>query len=283
MVQPLQSNTKGALTETTLPSDNKHLADQEYVRDQYNTTEKLQIRIKLHQAYTHCEQPWEEWVFKQSPIVDNSAVLEVGCGTGQYWIENRAQIPQSAQLTVTDQSEAMVQRVRDALGTRVNTAFRSASVDLLPYDNRVFDKVIAKHMLYHPKNPSTAISELYRVLKSGGELITTTNGAAHMREIWELARSLCPSIAIPQDTVSFSLENGQHLLESAGFDEIRLLRYQSCLKVPDPNALIEYVKVTALTKDVPEDEIFRNAIIKGMEDGVFYVTKQSGMFIAKKT
>lgn len=56
----------------------------------------------------------------------------------------------------------------------------------LPFEDDAFDAVIAMHMLYHLSDPAAGIADMSRVLKPGGLLGVTTNGAGNMREIYAL-------------------------------------------------------------------------------------------------
>jgi len=42
------------------------------------------------------------------------------------------------------------------------------------------------HMLYHLPDPAKGIAEMFRVLKPGGFLAVTTNGAGNTRKMYEL-------------------------------------------------------------------------------------------------
>jgi ubiquinone/menaquinone biosynthesis C-methylase UbiE len=46
--------------------------------------------------------------------------------------------------------------------------FNVCSANTTPFENETFDAAIANHMLYHVRNRPEAMTEIYRVLKSGG-------------------------------------------------------------------------------------------------------------------
>lgn len=50
----------------------------------------------------------------------------------------------------------------------------------LPFKNDVFDEVYSRHFFEHLKNPSIGLSEMVRVLKSGGRLVLITDNAAYI-------------------------------------------------------------------------------------------------------
>ncbi|MGB0386395.1 MAG: MerR family transcriptional regulator, partial [Ardenticatenaceae bacterium] len=69
------------------------LADQGYVKAQYKSSKNLQTRIQLHERFSVNKYDWFLWVFDHFKLPAVCRVLEVGCGTGQFWKENLARIP----------------------------------------------------------------------------------------------------------------------------------------------------------------------------------------------
>lgn len=60
---------------------------------------------------------------------------------------------------------------------------RSGNLDSrLPYDNGIFDHIVCVEGLEHIENPSNAISEFSRLLKSGGDLIVSVPNIMNIEE-----------------------------------------------------------------------------------------------------
>src|SRR5205814_6489803 len=62
----------------------------------------------LHRRFTTAEVPLPVWLFERMAIPADGRVLELGCGTGDYWQEVADRVPPDWRLTLTDFSEGMV-------------------------------------------------------------------------------------------------------------------------------------------------------------------------------
>ena len=78
----------------------------------------------------------------------------------------------------------------------------------IPFADASFDAIIAMHMLYHVPDPAAAIAQMHRVLKPGGILAVTTNGAGNLRRMHELARAFGGA---PHDPSSAAFSFDAHL------------------------------------------------------------------------
>jgi ubiquinone/menaquinone biosynthesis C-methylase UbiE len=93
----------------------------------------------------------------------NSKVLDAACGDGVGLVELSRL---GHKPFGVDISEAKLERARDK---GCSTQFADMhNLDL--FDNQVFDAVISSHTLEHTHDPDRALSELCRVLKSGGKM-----------------------------------------------------------------------------------------------------------------
>ena len=98
-------------------------------------------------------------------------VLEIGCGTGDSTYVHAAEV---RRVVATDVSREMVVRARVRLkhgrfGSRLHLAL--ANTDHLPFRDASFDAVIGRGVaLSYVKSPTTALREIYRVLRPGGRV-----------------------------------------------------------------------------------------------------------------
>jgi hypothetical protein len=68
--------------------------DPAYLRhEQYRTSGNLQARIDFHVRFRTNPYDWQLWVFDRLRLPAEARVLEIGCGAGSLWLENRARIP----------------------------------------------------------------------------------------------------------------------------------------------------------------------------------------------
>lgn len=254
---------------------------------QYGDSRKLAARARLNSEYMVAEIGWFVWVARQLPLKAGNLVLDAGCGPGWFWEATAKHLPEGLDLTVSDLSPGMVEealeRCRPLSFGRVTG--RQADASALPFEDGVFDAVVAMHMLYHLPDPSKGIAEMHRVLKPGGFLAVTTNGAGNMRQIYALAAAL-GSPPVDPAAVAFGYDAAERLLK-AQFGNVVMTQHPARLRVTEPEDVF-----LALTSYPPGDEAgedrlaaFRDAVSEAFEagGGVLEVEKESGLFISRKT
>jgi ubiquinone/menaquinone biosynthesis C-methylase UbiE len=224
-------------------------------------------------------------VFDQYVFPAECRILEVGCGSGILWQQNLERIPPGWRLTLTDFSEGMLEQARQNLGKAGAFTFQVVDAQSIPFEDEQFDVVIANFMLYHVPDRPRALGEIRRVLKPGGQLYATTVGERHMQELMELPCRFDPSGRTEQMKMAneFTLENGQAQLE-AFFAAVEVRRYPDALEVSEVEPLVDYLLSTSTFSSMGEREAFTAFVQRIWEEngGVFHVTKDSGMFLARK-
>jgi SAM-dependent methyltransferase len=255
-----------------------------YVAEQYRHATNLEARMGLHERFSTNHYPWMRWVFDQLDLPATAQILEVGCGTGQLWLENKERIPLDWSITLLDQSAGMLAKTRANLA-QVAHAFRLECCDVqtLPFADHSFDAVVANHMLYHVADLPRGLGEIARVLKPGSKLIAATNGGNHMRQMRELLHIFDPQFPLHRIELSFTLENGADWL-AAHFARVELRRFEGGLAVTEAQPLIDY---TLSMFEIPGER--RTEFAEFVEqqladhDGVLHIHKDTGLFIAHKS
>lgn len=162
---------------------------------------------------------------------------------------------------------------------------RMCDCQKLPFADDEFDLVIANHVLFYCENIENACKEIFRVMKSGGMLIAGTYGKEHMKEINELVSEFDERIILSSNHLyeRFGKENGSVILQSL-FSHVAWEEYEDFLCVTEPEPLISYVLSCHGNQNqyiVDSYNDFKNFVKKRTERG-FHITKEAGIFIAKK-
>lgn len=253
---------------------------------QYGDSRKLAARARLHQDYTIAEVPWFSWVAGHLPVNAGDRVLDIGCGPGWFWAAAANLLPETLELTLADLSPGMVREAVErckALPFESVTG-RQAAAAALPFEDGAFDAVIAMHMLYHLDEPAARIADMFRVLKPGGFLAVTTNGAGNMREIYELTRVFGSAPADPA-AVAFDYDKAERLMGSQ-FGNVTMSQYPARLRITEPEDVF-----LALTSYPPgesagasQQAALRDAIEQAFRrgNGVLEAGKETGLFLSKK-
>ncbi len=259
--------------------------------NQYATSEKFDARIYLNAKFKTNPGSWFKWIFGYFPKYENLSVLELGCGTGLFWLVNRNEIPKSWEITLTDYSEGMLEGTRKSL-SRLSRGFKYEVVNAedIRYPDKHFDIIIANNMLYHVENRPAALSHIYRTLKDSGTFFASTMGKKDMLELNLLFYKFLDSRnrAFRFREHQFSLENGMDQLK-AFFPDVAIYRYEDTLKINEAEPVINYYlsfndmheNLTVLHKeDIDKFREYLQDILNTQR--IISVTKDTGIFICSK-
>jgi ubiquinone/menaquinone biosynthesis C-methylase UbiE len=258
---------------------------------QYKNADRLKARIQLHQSFSSNPYGWFRWVFDQFDVSSRLRLLEIGCGSGALWLENKGRIPPTWQVTLSDFSAGMVKESKHNLDEfSKQITYEVSDGVLVPFTNQAFDAVIANHMLYHINDRQKALAEISRVLKPGGILYASTIGENHLRELSQIMASLHLSYLYYYSPAlnpsGFTLENGIHQL-NPWFDSIDIHLYPDALVITESEPLVGYIlsMLSDAEIDSNKDEILNLAEHidrKIKQQGSVFIQKSSGIFIGRK-
>ncbi len=106
-----------------------------------------------------------KYIINRFKISENAQVLELGCGRGEHlreFVKNKINI-------------IGIDKFDDALKMNKEKFFKKIDIqkDKLPFDDDTFDFIISKSLIEHFNYPDF-FSEVYRVMKKGGVVISLT-------------------------------------------------------------------------------------------------------------
>lgn len=253
---------------------------------QYADSRKLAARARLNSEYTIAETPWFSWVAQKLPLTAGHRVLDIGCGPGWFWAATAKRLPEKLDVTLADQSPGMVEEAVNRCRPLPFAAVQGQQADAaaLPFADNSFDVVVAMHMFYHLPDQAAGIAEMARVLKPGGVLAVTTNGAGNMRKMYELTTVFG---SLPQDPagVAFGYDTAERLMR-ARFGNVTMEQHPARLRITDAEdvflALTSYPPGDGASE--PQLTAFRRAIDRAFQDGkgVLEVEKESALFLSRK-
>jgi ArsR family transcriptional regulator len=139
----------------------------------------------------------------------DATVGDLGCGTGQL---SALVAPHVREVIAVDGSGDMLRAARARLVDFRNVDVRLGTLEALPIDNEQLDIAVMGLVLHHVPDPSVALSEAARVLRSGGRALVID--------------------MLPHDRAEYQQQMGhvwlgfpevqmKKLLTAAGFDHIR--------------------------------------------------------------
>lgn len=252
--------------------------------EQYKNAKNLNDRISLHEKYSTNKQGWFNWLFNQIDFSRVNRLLELGCGNGKLWRENRIDL-RNREIFLSDISEGMVEEVRNKLGSDFNCIV--ADAEKIPFKDSYFDSIIANHVLFYLNDLNLGLKEIDRVLKSDGILYCSTYGKNHMKEITEIVQNFDSRISLSNHSLYdiFGLENGESILKEYFFN-VKRMDYQDSLEITESKPLIDYIMSCHGNQNEilgPRLNEFKEYIEELLENnGKIVVTKEAGLFVCRK-
>jgi len=131
-------------------------------------------RSAYEQSHSDRLFAWLKTVLRLLPPIDGKAVLEIGCGRGDFSI-CLAQKHPSARITGVDFSQVAIDIARSRCNPQLaNLQFETGDAESLPFSPETFDVVISCECLEHVLRPGQMAAEISRVLRPRGQFILTT-------------------------------------------------------------------------------------------------------------
>lgn len=251
--------------------------------EQYKNAKNLNDRISLHEKYSTNSQGWFNWLFEKIDFSKVNRLLELGCGNGKLWQENKIDL-RNREIFLSDISEGMVEEVRNKLGSDFNCIV--ADAEKIPFKDAYFDSIIANHVLFYLNDLNQGLKEIRRVLKPNGVLYCSTYGSRHMKEITDIVQSFDSRINLSNHSLYdvFGLENGESILKEY-FISVQRMDYQDSLEITESKPLIDYIMSCHGNQNEilgPKLNEFKEYIEELLvNNGKIIVTKQAGLFICE--
>ncbi|MFC2070978.1 class I SAM-dependent methyltransferase [Chloroflexota bacterium] len=144
-----------------------------------------------------------------------SKVLDVGTGTGIFLPFILNSIGENGQVVALDIAEEMLKKAQ-AKGFGHNIEYLNADVIDIPLESGIFDCVICYSSFPHFRDKLKALTEINRVMKSGGRLLVChTSSRAHINEI----HTQLPDV---KDDLLPDSDKMRSVLSAAGFGKIKI-------------------------------------------------------------
>ena len=136
-------------------------------------------KLNIKETYTHLRDSAAEH-FAQRTAANQAAfflphlrsgmnILDCGCGPGSITV-GLAEVVAPGQTVGIDINERQIAQAQTVASNQgiLNVRFETGSVYDLPFSDGSLDAVFCSAVLSHLRDPLTALTEIYRVLRSGG-------------------------------------------------------------------------------------------------------------------
>ncbi|MHB1348215.1 MAG: methyltransferase domain-containing protein [Candidatus Humimicrobiaceae bacterium] len=162
-------------------------------------------------------------------IKTGETILDLGCGRGNDTIEAAIKAGPGGKATGLDITAAMIEKAKAAaynIGIS-NVDFLEGDIEILPFDNGVFDAVMSNCVINHAKNKNKAFVEIFRVLREGGRFVISD---ALTKEPLPLEIKNSPNAWAQCFGGAITEEQYLRAFNSAGFEYVNILKRREYVK-----------------------------------------------------
>jgi len=190
-------------------------------------------------------------------IDQNTKVLEIGCGTGNYIIALNSLT--NCQAWGIDISEEMLSKAK----SRTNRVrFKLSDATRLDFSDEFFDFVFSVNVIHHIKDHKSYYKEAYRILKFGGKIVTVTDSEWILRNRRPLTLYFPETLEVDLKRYP-SIEKLKSIMRETGFYNIKEEMTEYHYYLTDISA---YREKSFSSLNLISEEAFRKGIEKMEED-----------------
>jgi len=259
------------------------------------TTEDLQKRIDIHEKYG--ARDIDEWMLELLKPQKGDRILDVGCGAGKQCRAFHEYLEGEAQITGGDVSDELLGKAEE-LNRSLGEPFTIMKLDFnkqFEFDADVFDLASCCFAIYYAEDIPFTISEMHRVLKSGGRLFATGPMPENKQLFYEIIRE---ATGKPIPPMPGSSRYGSKILDAIKelFTDVEVHIFENPLAFEDLQPFLDYTRASLsedrlLWKNLftgkDEFESVMDAIQRVAEErikdtGELTMTKVVGGFVATK-
>jgi len=173
-------------------------------------------------------EPYADDLVGRIEFTGESNILELACGTGIVTQRLVNHLSGDDELTATDINAAMFTVAQEKISAP-NVCWDTVDMAAIPYAPELFDTVVCQFGLMFAMDKEKAVTEMHRVLKSGGKLLFNVWAAIDdnpiLRIFDRLTSQFFPNMPLRSEAGPFSMadeNSGLSLLQRAGFTHCKV-------------------------------------------------------------
>ena len=228
--------------------------------DYQETTEDLQKRIDIHEKYG--ARDIDKWMLELLKPQKGDYILDVGCGAGKQCRAFYAYLEGDAKITGGDVSDELLGKAEE-LNRSLGEPFTLLKLDFnqpFEFDADAFDLASCCFAIYYAEDIPFTISEMHRVLKSGGRLFTTGPMPENKQLFYDIIREATGK-PIPPMPGSSRYGSGIYGAIKDLFTNVEVHIFENPLVFEDPQPFLDYTRAS-----LSEDRLLWKGLFAGKDE-----------------
>jgi ubiquinone/menaquinone biosynthesis C-methylase UbiE len=157
-------------------------------------------------------------------LARGESVLDAGCGTGLLIEQEARAVDSEGRAEGVDLSDAMLAHARERCAGLEQVKLQQGSIEILPFEDAVFDAVSCTQTLLYVEDFDKALQEIYRVLKPRGRIViveTDWSGAIINNLDQVITRKIFDALSLAVTNPNLPRRLGP-ILQQTGFGALRV-------------------------------------------------------------
>jgi ubiquinone/menaquinone biosynthesis C-methylase UbiE len=228
--------------------------------DYQETSKDLKTRIDIHQKYGG--RDIDAWMLETIDPKPGLSILDVGCGSGKQCKAFHEHLGGQLNMTGVDISPELLADAEE-LNQSLGNPFVIQEMDFdkeFPFSDDSFDLVTCCFAIYYASDIPFTISEMHRVLKSGGRLFTTGPMPENKQLFYDVIKEATEK---PIPPMPGSSRYASEILDTVkeSFSETELHIFENPLAFDAPEPFLSYTRAS-----LSEDRKLWSEFFQGSDD-----------------
>ncbi|MEM9243822.1 MAG: class I SAM-dependent methyltransferase [Pseudomonadota bacterium] len=200
-----------------------------------------------------------EWMTAHYHFGSCDSVLELGCGTGEFWQYAYKLLDPNNKLTLTDKSPEMLEQAKSQIShlpINCPVSFQQTDIDELSTLDIKVNAILSHLMIYHAKDVANVITNMNRMLSEYGWIGITTQYIDSFKSHMDVAHDI--DSRIPDHILVYPEIDKLHQMLIEADDENDVYRYDYINHITWPTAEIamQFTKTLLSISTFNPDENF---------------------------
>ena len=210
--------------------------------------ESISIRIEAHKRYSNFSL--EDWLEENLPFRKGDIVLDLGCGSGNFFPAYSSMLGDKGVIIGIDKSSELLAEASDKESDSSKILLECDMDHKLPFVAASFDHVVSTFAIYYADDPVCLLEDIWKVLKAGGRFCfigPTDKNAAELYQFNKLVFGFDRDEKV--DLRTNRLEKEFVSASASIFKNVTTDKIQRKLVFPDKGEFVKYYMATLLFEE----------------------------------